>query len=112
MNSIDALYAVTRMSWIECREDRVALFLFKKSGGFKFPILDTFKTDLLLTGIALPLHSGKSLPDNIYLYVFGSRVKKEEIPSEWHHYILATLNGLAGKKICECCNNVRFRQES
>ena len=104
MNAIDSLYAVTRLRWPQCRENPTALALFKKSKGFKFPLLQTFHSDSLLHGIILPLNTDQPLPPKLFCYIFGPTVKEKEIPAEWIHYIFATLNLLVGKKICRCCN--------
>ena len=102
MNTMDSLYAVTRLGWHQCRENPTALALFKKSKGFKFPLLHTFQSDNLLKGISLPL--GHNLPPKLVCYIFGPHVQLKEIPAEWIHYILATLCLLEGKTICLCCN--------
>ena len=107
MNVMDSLFAVTRLTWSQCRENPEALGLFKKSQSFKFPLLETFCLDSLLQDITLPLNSSQPLPHNLLLYIFGPKVQEKDIPPEWIHHIFAPLNLLVGKKSCLCCN-VKF----
>ena len=111
MNSFDALYAITHMSWYEVLHDPETLALFKQCRGFRFPLLACFKQDPELWNIELPLPSSQPLPDDLLVYMFGPSVLrwKDTLDADWIHYIRASIAALQHRKICSCCEHTIAR---
>ena len=116
MNAIDALYAVTRMNWYQCRQDADTLALFKQCKGFRFPLLHCFKQDPQLWHIDLPWPYIQPLPEALLVYIFGPSVVcwEEGVSEQWKHNIRASLSALQGRQDCECCQHtlVMFQNQS
>ena len=104
MNSVDALYAVTRLNWysLHQEENSEVLFVFKLCRGFKFPLLNN-------QSVVFPTISGPKLDDSLLIYIFGEKIWptwEEWIDEDWLHYIEATVFALKKRSICDCCVNV------
>ena len=103
MNRIDALYAVTRISWYELHQPEQSenLYLFRVCRGFKFPYLNE-------QSVVFPVFPGLGLHDSLLTFVFGTIWPswKEFIPEDWLHFIEATVFALKKKSICDCCSGL------
>ena len=93
MNSVEALYAVTRLSWYELHQlDNVkALALFRMCRGFQFP-LGVKSKDLT------------ALWDSLLIYIFGQHPLN--IPPQWLHFIEASFFALDNVSTCRCCQHL------
>ena len=109
MNSVNALYAVTRLNWPEARQNSLIMDWYRNHQPFAFPVIEEFDSHPLLCNIDLPLQTPHGVPDSILLYIFGPNVNKMKLPAEWIHYIRASLNSLVDISYCGCCKHLLLR---